>query len=123
MQNVIGKTSNGGKPISGALLILQGLADANADAGMTTQAVEATQATNPESQVEYQTWEAVVHDPVMVTSQQVWLQWIADRFAGKPVPQELSRTNHTLLLPPQRYQSDTNWIVKSATDMYKLAMP
>ena len=89
------------------------------DAGTTTQAVEVTHSINPESQLDHQIWEAVTHDPVMHTSQQVWLQWIADKFAGKPIPQGLSRTNYTPLLPPQRYQSDADWIVESATDMYK----
>jgi len=123
VQDFVGKTSNGGKPIAGPLLVLDGLADTNLDPATTDQAIRDTYSAYPRSQLRFETWDHVTHNGLMYASQQVWLQWIADRFSGKPVADGLSRAKHSPLLPQQRYQSDSNWIVEGATDIYKLAMP
>ncbi|KAL8719244.1 MAG: hypothetical protein Q9225_003729 [Loekoesia sp. 1 TL-2023] len=123
LRDFIRKTSNGGKPIAGPLLVLQGLADVNMDAGTTTQVVQATCKAYPNSQIEYQTWDGVTHNPVMFAAQRVWLQWIADRFAGRPVSSGCRNIKQSALLPQSRYQKDANWIVEEETEIYKLAMP
>lgn len=123
LRDFISKTSNGGRAIAGPLLVLQGLADVNLDAGAATQAVHATCRAFPRSALQYQTWEGVTHNPVMFAAQQVWLRWIADRFMGRPVGSGCQESKQSPLLPQQRYQEDANWIVEGATDLYKLAMP
>lgn len=123
MQDFIHRTSNGGRPISGPLLVLQGLADTNIDPGTTNRAVTVTCSAYPRSQIRYETWDAISHDPVMYASQQVWLQWIADRFDGVPVPEQCSTFHHSPVLSQQRYQPEASWIVESETELYKLAIP
>ncbi|CAO1597582.1 hypothetical protein XANCAGTX0491_001389 [Xanthoria calcicola] len=123
LRDFVSKTSNGGKAIAGPLLVLQGLADVNMDAGTTTRAVQATCKAFPVSALQYQTWEGVTHNPIMFAAQQVWLQWIADRFAGLPVSSGCQERMHRPFLPQKRYQEDANWIVEEETEIYKLAMP
>lgn len=123
LQDFVGKTFNGGKPIAGPLLVLDGLADTNLDPETTIQAVQATYTAYPRCQLRFETWDDVTHNGLMYASQPVWLQWIADRFSENPVADGFSSAKHSPLLPQQRYQSDPNWIVEGATDLYKLAMP
>ncbi|KAL8827123.1 MAG: hypothetical protein Q9191_003381 [Dirinaria sp. TL-2023a] len=123
LQDFVARTSNGGKPIGGPMLVLQGLADTNLDAGTASRAVQATCSAFPRSQLQYQALEGISHVPLMYASQQTWLQWIADRFAGKPIQEGCSSLKTSPLLPPQRYSPEVNWIVESATEVYELAMP
>ncbi|KAI4260302.1 MAG: hypothetical protein L6R42_004124, partial [Xanthoria sp. 1 TBL-2021] len=105
------------------LLVLQGLADVNIDAATTTQAVRATCKAFPRSAVQYQTWEGVTHNPIMFAAQQMWLQWIEDRFMGRPVVPGCHESKQSPFLPQMRYKEDANWIIEEETDLYKLAMP
>ncbi|KAL9035098.1 MAG: hypothetical protein Q9180_005039 [Flavoplaca navasiana] len=123
LRDFVSKTSNGGKAIAGPLLVLQGLADVNMDAETTTQAVRATCRDFPRSAMQYQTWEGIAHNPVMFAAQQVWLQWISDRFMGRPVESGCQESKQSPFLPQQRYKEDANWIVEEETELYKLAMP
>ncbi|KAL8941735.1 MAG: hypothetical protein Q9216_002063 [Gyalolechia sp. 2 TL-2023] len=123
LQDFIRKTANGGKKIAGPMLVLQGLLDVNLDANAATRAVQESCKAFPQSQVQYQTWEGTTHNPLMFAAQQTWLQWVADRFAGKPVPSGCEYIKQSPLLPQERYQKDADWIVEEATEMYKLAMP
>ena len=123
LRDFIARTANGGKPIAGPLLVLQGLADSTIDPGTTTRAVQNTCNKYPQSQLQFQPWEGVTHVPVMYTSQQVWLQWIEDRFAGRQVPPRCVGGTHGPMLAPQRYASDPNWIVEGESALFKLAMP
>ena len=119
----INRTSNGGKETSGPILVLQGQSDTNISPETTTQALDATCLAHPDSQIHYHAWEGITHVPVLYASQQVWLDWIADRFAGKAVATGCSKTLHTPVLPIERYQSDLNWITKEATQFFELVMP
>ncbi|KAL8648036.1 MAG: hypothetical protein Q9226_006169 [Calogaya cf. arnoldii] len=123
LRDFVNKTSNGGKTIAGPLLVLQGLADVNIDAETTTQAVRATCSAFPGSVLQYHTWEGITHNPVMFAAQQVWLQWIVDRFMGRPAGTGCQKIKHSPFLPQQRYKEDANWIVEEETELYKLAMP
>ena len=123
MQDFLASTANGGKPIAGPLLVLHGSADINMDLGTTTRAVQKTSQKYPQSQLQFQTWNAVTHVPIMYASQQVWLQWIEDRFAGRQMPSRCEEATHSPVLAPQRYASDPNWIVEGESALFALAMP
>lgn len=123
MRDFIARTANGGKSIAGPLLVIQGLADTTVNASTTIHAVQDTCDRYPQSQLQFQTWNGVTHNPIMYAGQQVWLQWIEDRFAGRQVSARCEGGSHSPLLTPQRYASDANWIVEGESALFKLAMP
>ncbi|KAL8867324.1 MAG: hypothetical protein Q9174_005737 [Haloplaca sp. 1 TL-2023] len=130
LQDFITRTCNGGKAIEGPLLVLQGLSDANIDAETTSKGVRETTRTqdNPGSAavVEYHTWDSVSHDPLLYASQQVWLGWIEDRFAGKELilPGSAETVRHApFLLPRERYHAEANWVIDPTVEVGRLAMP
>ena len=65
----------------------------------------------------------MTHEPILYAAEQVWLQWISDRFAGIPITSRCDKARQSPVLPPQRYQSDPNWIIEDETELYKLALP
>ena len=58
----------------------------------------------------------------MYASQVTWLQWIADRFEGKPVVAEGCSVEEVKSLRPyEEYQVDPNWFREFAVDGYEVA--
>lgn len=114
-------TANGGRPISGPLLVLQGSADQIVNFALTTNAVDQTCALYPQSQLEYATFANVSHVPVMYAAQRLWLQWIEDRFAGAPAPRECRRSDYESARPAVSYQREPNWFLGFATLPYQVA--
>ncbi len=78
-------TGTGGRPISGPMLVLQGTADSSVPYEVTDQAVNHTCSLFPESKLQYARFEGVEHVPVLYASQQIWLDWIWDRFCDRDV--------------------------------------
>ncbi|GAB7358744.1 hypothetical protein MBLNU230_g3973t1 [Neophaeotheca triangularis] len=74
--------SNGGKPVAGPMLVIQGTEDGNAILNVTTDGVRRTCEAYPESELEYVVFEGLGHVPVLYGGQHVWLDWVADRFRG-----------------------------------------
>jgi alpha-beta hydrolase superfamily lysophospholipase len=99
-------TSNGGKDFAGPMLVLQGLNDTSIYAAGTTAAVNATCEAFPNRSLEYATFEGVSHVPVLYAGQQVWLDWIADRFSGVQHATGCRRTAYSPLLEVPRYQKE-----------------
>jgi len=79
-------TNNGGKPIAGPMLVIQGTADPNANEPVTTAGVESTCELYPESQLQYWRYEGITHVPVLYSGQHQFLDWIQQRFAGVKLP-------------------------------------
>ncbi|KAI1623598.1 secretory lipase [Exophiala viscosa] len=98
-------TTNGGKPFAGPMLVLQGTADPSVDPNGTTAAVNATCQAYPDRSLEYATFEGVTHVPVLYAGQQVWLDWIADRFSGVNVSSGCHTTHYQPQLAVSAYQS------------------
>ena len=121
IQKFVTSTGNGSKKISGPLLVIQGELDPNMSVNTTTNAAEKTAKALPESQLQYITLPGITHNPAMYASQRLWLDWIADRFAGKKVKRGYERLPEPRLpRPVSSYQSDANWVVKMATEPYEL---
>lgn len=114
-------TSNGGQPIGGPMLVLQGEADPSILPQITSQAVNSTCAYYPKSQLQYFTYPGVTHVPVMYASQLTWLNWIADRFAGKEVLEGCSISRVPSARDYSEYQVEHNWFVELATAGYEVA--
>lgn len=114
-------TTNGGQPIAGPMLVLHGEGDPEIPLPITSNAVNLTCSAHPESQIEFLTYPGVGHTPVMYASQPTWLNWIADRFAGKPVSEGCRSSSIASLRPYSEYQARPNWFIEYATDAYETA--
>lgn len=77
--------SNGGEQIAGPMLVIQGTEDGNAILEVTTAGVESTCEAYPESKLEYVIFEGLGHVPVLFGGMHIWMDWIGDRFKGRPV--------------------------------------
>lgn len=117
-------TVNGGMPLGGPLLVLQGEADMSVPALLTDMAVNETCAAYPDSRIEYVTYPGVDHVPTMYASQRTWLDWIADRFAGVPVRNGCGGAGANRvesLRPVAEYQPEPNFFLEFATAPYEVA--
>ena len=85
IQNYHDMTSNGGKAIAGPLFIAHGTADPVLGQEAVTAAVKATIDANPLAAIDYYSLPNVKHVSALMASQYLWMDWIADRFAGKEV--------------------------------------
>ena len=111
-------TSNGGKPIGGPLLVFHGETDDKLSASVTAAAIDETAMKFPECRLEYYFLPKVGHVPALQASQRVWMEWIADRFAGREIEPMCRRA----VLEPARavelYQAEQNWYVEAATQPF-----
>lgn len=113
--------SSGSKPIGGPLLVLQGSADPVVSVNLTDLVVNQTCSLHPDSQIQSYTYTGATHVPVMYASQRTWLDWIADRFANKSLPQGCSRTTISSFRPYNEYQKEVSWYLEYGLDAYQTA--
>ena len=113
--------SNGGKVVAGPLLVIQGDADPVVLPNLTDHAVNVTCAQYPLSQIQYLIYAGATHTPVMYANQRAWLEWIADRFAGKETPTSCSTSKVSSARPYDDYQAEANWFIEYATAPYEVA--
>jgi len=95
-------TCNGGKAISGPLLVTHGEANPVLSATVVEKAVERTTELYPSSNIQYVSLPHVTY--ALAASQSLWMDWIWDRFAGrdlKPIG-EKGR-------PASSQQGDQDW--------------
>ncbi|KAL8792658.1 MAG: hypothetical protein Q9195_004718 [Heterodermia aff. obscurata] len=109
---------NGGKTIKAPLLVIQGEDDDKVNAKVVTDAVKATSDKFPSSQLEFVLLPNVGHVPALQASQRLWLEWIADRFAGHDVEYAYKRTTMNRPRPPTAYQAEQNWYIEPATQFF-----
>ena len=121
VKNFFNMTANGGRPIRGPMLVLQGEADTSVPPPSTTQGVNLTCARYPHAQIQYITYPGVEHVPALYASQRTWLDWIADRFAGRHVPERCQFSRVPSVRPYSEYQVNLNWFLEYATDAYEVA--
>jgi pimeloyl-ACP methyl ester carboxylesterase len=111
----------GGKEISGPMLVLQGSADLDVPQLFTDRAVNETCTAFPASQLQYLTFQNVTHEPIMFASQRIWLDWIEDRFEGKPALNACTTNGelHVSARPYESYNSEVNWFIELAMSGYE----
>lgn len=114
-------TRNGGHRISGPLLIVHGESDPLLNFELTVEAVNATVSLYPSSQLEFLRLPNTSHVPALTGSQRVWMDWVADRFAGLDVEpfNENSTSTAVLARPASAYVPELNWFVGLATEPYQ----
>jgi pimeloyl-ACP methyl ester carboxylesterase len=114
-------TQSGGKEFAGPMLVLQGSIDEAVPAVLTTAAVNETCSKLPDSQLHYVLFENVSHVPVLNTGQQIWLDWISDRFDGVPVPKGCVQETLVSQLNSDAYLVETGFTLEYALYPYELA--
>ncbi|KAI4261036.1 MAG: hypothetical protein L6R35_007418, partial [Caloplaca aegaea] len=110
--------SNGAKAFDGPLLVMHGEADPTLTVDATNEAVAKTVALFPSSSLEYITLPDVTHAPALQASQSIWMDWIADRFAGKEVKSGFQRTTVVRPRPAQSYQVAQSWYLEPVSQFY-----
>lgn len=114
-------TRVGGKEFAGPMLVLQGSADPSVPAVLTTAAVNQTCAALPRSRLQYTVLEGVGHVPVLFAGQQIWLDWIADRFDGVEITEGCTFETPTAELEVEAYQADIGYTLQYALYSYETA--
>lgn len=118
-------TGNGGRPISGPMLVVQGTGDVVISPNITTHFVNETCALYPESEIEYARFEGTDHVPTLYASQRIWLDWIAQRFEEKKYkPAKNGCGNGTLYSPARSvaaYQPEVAYYLEWPTQGYEVA--
>lgn len=112
-------TVNGGKMVGGPLLVIQGGGDVQISPETTDRAVNQTAELFPEAQLQYATFPGVDHTPTMFVSQRLWIEWIADRFAGIEVKKGCHRSVFESARPSKSYQKQLNWFLEPATQPFE----
>lgn len=113
-------TGNGGRPIAGPLLVIQGEADETIPAPVTEKWVNRTCELYPDSQLQYVTFPGVSHD-VHYPSQSLWLDWIAARFAGTEGVDGCRSATQKSARPLDSYQlGGANFFLVSIAALFKL---
>jgi hypothetical protein len=105
-----------GQRIAGPMLVLQGTADTTVPEPVTAGAVNGTCGPHPDSELDYAVFNGSDHVPTMFSSQQVWLDWIADRFEGRE--RKTSGCGQRLYYPAKQlasYQEEVNSYLQLAT--------
>ena len=109
-------TKTGGKPFTGPLLVMQGLSDTTISPNITTPIVDQTcnmlaNGCSNGTQLQYEMFEGVDHNPLMFAGRLTWMNWIEDRFNGKPL--QAANTNgscyintNTPVRPVAAYQKE-----------------
>lgn len=111
----------GGKPLAGPLLVLQGSGDSLVPADLTTKVVGDTCSRYPDSQLDYVLLNGTEHVATLYAGQRIWLDWIADRFAGISSSPGCSKTNFSSFRPHAAYQTNFNYYLEYATQIYQTA--
>lgn len=111
--------ANGGKPVSGPMLIIQGEDDPIVISKTTTDAVNETVKMCPSADIEYYLLPHVSHAPLMYASQQIWMDWIAARFAGGSVKPGYHSHVCTPVRPASAQQKETNWFIQLETEAWQ----
>ncbi|KAI1261875.1 secretory lipase [Xylariaceae sp. FL1019] len=114
-------TRSGGKEFAGPMLVLQGVADNAVPEVLVSATVNETCEAVPEAQLEFALLDGVGHVPVLYAGQQVWLDWIADRFKGAEVTRGCKQTLHEPQLETSVFQGDFQFTLQYVEYAYETA--
>jgi pimeloyl-ACP methyl ester carboxylesterase len=111
-------TSTGCKEISGPLLVIHGEADTKLAFSLTAATIQKTAEQFPNAQIEFLQVPGVSHDASLTSTQWIWLDWVAQRFAGVEQASGLKERKIKVARPANTYQADSNWWIAPATEFY-----
>jgi pimeloyl-ACP methyl ester carboxylesterase len=112
-------TGNGGKAIAGPLLIIHGQGDELLDVIKLTAVIEKTAKLFPEASIKYVQFEGALHNGTISASQWVWMDWIAERFAGVEQKAGFESEVRKTARSVESYQGALNWWLAPATTFYE----
>jgi pimeloyl-ACP methyl ester carboxylesterase len=113
--------SVGGHAVSVPMLVLQGTADPTVNYEVTAAAVEHTCTAYPNSQIEFVAVEGATHGTIMYAGQQIWLEWIADRFNSVEVGKGCTKRVVKSVRPVGSYQKELKYYLQLAVESYTVA--
>ena len=119
LQNYQAIAANGGKPIRGPLLVIQGLDDPIVSAQSVTDGVTSTLKTFPSAQIEYHLLPHVTHASAMYAGQQLYMDWIAARFEGKPARVGYRSQVAEPVGDGAAQLSEVNWFIQGFTEAWQ----
>jgi len=111
---------NGGKEIRGPLLAIQGGEDPIIHTPTVETAVTETIEKFPDSQIEYPLLPNVTHASAMYAGLQIYLEWIAARFAGQAAKPGCCSQIAVPTRPASAQQNEANWFVQIQTDPWQI---
>ncbi|PQE09748.1 secretory lipase protein [Rutstroemia sp. NJR-2017a BBW] len=116
-------TANGGRKISGPLLVIQGDNDPMVNYNNTMKELGAALDLSPTSHVQLFRLPGTSHTPAVTGSQRLWMDWIADRFAGVQLQPLDNNSSFASVVTPARnlsnYVPELNWFIGLATESYQ----
>ena len=112
--------ATGGKAIGCPMLIIHGTADPKISIATVQATVERTKESFPQAEIEMVILPGVTHTPALTAGQRLWVEWIADRFAGKPLAKQARGVSMVVkpARPVDRYAEEQNWYLESAAEFY-----
>lgn len=118
--------SAGGKDFQGPLLVVQGTGDGIIPENLTRTAVDETCEKFADRGLHYLTAEGVSHVPILYATQQLWLDWLDERFRGTESDEEtegcsFQHIGGTAPRPLDEYAANVNYFMQFALDAYSLA--
>ncbi|KAL8703596.1 MAG: hypothetical protein Q9201_003221 [Fulgogasparrea decipioides] len=112
------RVANGGKEISGPLLVIHGDSDPRLSSLLVTAAAKKTVELHPTSSIDLVLLPHVTHTPALTAGQRIWMDWIADRFAGRAVDAGHRQFRVTPARPEPSYLPEQNWFLAPATKFF-----
>ncbi|KAL8719742.1 MAG: hypothetical protein Q9225_003286 [Loekoesia sp. 1 TL-2023] len=110
----------GEKKISGPLLVIHGDSDTIVTFKSVTNAVQETAKVCPSNHIAYHILPHVSHVPAMYVGQQIWMDWIAARFAGEPLDPGLYNHVARPIRPEHTQLREVNWYLQGRTEPWQL---
>lgn len=110
----------GGKAIGCPVLIVHGAADQRISLSNVKSQVLKTRDAFPDSNIELAILPGITHTPALTAGQRLWMDWTADRFAGRPLPERMAGTNTVVepARPVEQFKGEQTWYLKAATEFY-----
>ena len=109
----------GGRPISGAMLVMTGAADPSVFPQTVTDAVNRLVDANPSAPIQYHQLPGVSHADAMFSGLQIYLAWIEQRFSGKPANPGFSRYDPKPVWPASAQNTEATWYLQKLTEPWQ----
>ncbi|THV44999.1 hypothetical protein BGAL_0545g00030 [Botrytis galanthina] len=113
-------TAHSGRKISGPLLVIQGDNDPIVNYDNTIEKLEAALDLSLTSHVQLFRLPGTSDTPAVTGSQKIWMNWIADRFAGVQIQPFDKNSSFANVVTPARnlssYVPELNWFIVPATE-------